>query len=500
MGSNDKGNLLKKISEAATAGQFDAAAGIRESVLNSFSEAHHSKEYIKKYNVYKGLVEWKEIGLLLTYDISKPSKFDLTPFANAAKDYKKWMLMQPEILEISRSQATRVLVDNPPATLQIKVPKISLTFKTANSEATLTYSFTVLAYVTISPNHLVQIVPIKSWADNSSQLEKDLKKLLGEKQDSECIALQSVIRDIINVQLAARIGSFVQSIPLPEPLELLGDVAVRDLNVQIIENCLLITGQVGNAHQLIQKRPISMVQTINPPNLINGKISKNKEVVSDIKLLPFVEFNTKTLPSNDLFIFLSQRLLQALADAYLKVEDSDGKCSRFLGFIEGCYDWFLKLWGPKVTIKNADLLIDAEFSGGAGVKARAHTHCGPTPWISVAVKAVSGDNDARKVRLTSKFIVDKNKIIISAGPRPFILKWEVEGLIWPIDEIIEIILGVLNLCATAFIEFIGKKWTVKVVEMPDKFPGTGMEYIGGIERITNINGDIALLGTLQFKK
>ena len=128
------------------------------------------------------------------------------------------------------------------------------------------------------------------------------------------------------------------------------------------------------------------------------------------------------------------------------------------------------------------------------MRARVHTHCGPLPWVGIGIvgRAVP------KARLNAGLYFEKRALWMSAGARPFLILWDGKGG-WPISDIIASILNLLGNLTLLLVSLIGARWTRKLVDLPDVFPGTDFEYEPKLDgTVVNIEGNLAVLGTIDF--
>jgi hypothetical protein len=184
-----------------------------------------------------------------------------------------------------------------------------------------------------------------------------------------------------------------------------------------------------------------------------------------------------------------------MADKYLVINDSKESCKGYLGFIEACIGWFVHIFNPKTSVHGTNLLVDFDFKGGGYVKARAHLHCGPTPWVQVGVSAA-----ANPARLTTSFFTKGGHSIgMSAGARPFTIDWHVQGVPFPINLIIELILDFLSDVLVYIVSLFGVRWTRTLIDIPSPIPGTSIPAVPSLDNaITNYNGDLTVTGNIRF--
>jgi hypothetical protein len=502
--------VLSRLATDPTLGDFDVAAGVHETTLNSFSNAHHKMEHAKPQNVYVGRGELEELRIKFNYDISAPATFDLTPF-DGAREYKRWLLQLPEVIGERTEHRIKPLVDEVPPTIKVYIPKIAITLTPQGGAAViLEYALTVIAYTAMTGAGELQIVPLSAVVSDPRKFDADIQAAISRsgnpqgRSEGTCYELKELIKYVVNVTLSQRISSFLLQIPLPSPIKLFDGVSLSQIKVIIAENFAVFTAKAVPS--------LTAFDFLTPPTF-KGDIAELKAftqvadaaVVSRMQGAEKLTLTTRVatakeidalgFPATGLFLYMSRNLFQLVANAVLPQEQTGGECRRW-GIFEGCYDWFMKIANPRVAIDHNNLNIDFDFSGRAGVRARVHTHCGPTGWIGVGLKARA----VPMARAVANLFVKNNKeLMLSAGPRPFAIHIETIGVPFPISEIIGAILTILGTIGEAIASLAGVRLTMKLADFPEKFPGTDMGYTADIKHdIMNVDGNLAMMARIKF--
>ncbi|WP_152536043.1 hypothetical protein [Mesorhizobium loti] len=505
--------MLDKIIDALNAvrqnvAAHDIAAGVSENLLNSYSKAHHHLEHPKKTNVYKGSGDLPDLRLGYGYDIMKPGVFDLSPNPHFDREMSRWLLVQPEILQHRSTESVRILATTPQPNLKLTIPQVDLKFelKTLGKEITISFSLTVLCFVTTDSASQLRIVPTSARIDDPVALENDVKSAakaagipLG-KIDSTCYELWELVKYIVNNVLAARIADFVKSIPLPSFINVFQGFNFGNLNVAVMENYVVATATISGKRSIIRDEDVfdnvssseqaDVLQTIAEDAFAKATRGSEEMNIRDAD-------DVRKLPGGGFFLLLTQNLFQKLADKFLNINDSSEQCSSFLGFVDGCVGWAVRVWNPKVSLRAPNMLVDVDFSAEAYVQARAHLHCVTTPWLKAGVK---GEPVPQPAKLTTTFYGrGGNTVWMSAGPRPFAINWLPEDYGWPLTLIIAALLDILTNVAVNLCALLGIKWTIKLADIPTLIPGTGVTARPRIDNsMTNYNGDLAITGDVDF--
>ena len=491
-------------------GEFDVAAGVGEDVLNSFAEAHHTREYAKPLNVYRGIGSLAEFGISYEYKIPKSATFDLAPIADGKKSYTRWLLALPEIVGMRSLAQIKSLQDNNEANVRVHVPEVNIELTPrSGSKVTLSYSTTVTAFVCLQGDEL-QIVPISASVDDPTALVVAVAEAVGAREQPEgnsqdnCYELQELIKYIINDHLSRRISSFVQRIPLPTPIKLFDGLSLISPSVAVRDNFVIFT-----ANTLVSERSIdNAFPTVSLNNLGDAKnfvgamsAAINYTTGGATQSTKFISIhNSKAataavIPASGIFLYMTEKFLSEIIAKSLTLNRTNGECGRW-GIFEGCYNWFVKTFNPATKLVGSELHVDFDFESGAGVKARVHTHCGPTGWVPFGVDLIA--NPARTI--VKLFFKNNREVAMSAGVKPFLISVRSSGFPWPISEIIDQLLSVITTSVDVIIAILGLRLTRRLINLPDKFPGTDFAYTPIMDQqIVNVDGNLAILGTIKFK-
>lgn len=493
-----------------TLGPYDVAAGVGEDVLNSFATAHHAHEHAKPANVYRGKGDLTDLRLSYEYDIPSPATFDLAPIPDGARSYRRWVISLPEVLGERGENNIHELVASTEANVKVHVPRVDIAITpTGGQPARLSYSMTVTAFVSLQDDEL-QVVPVDASVDDPDALSQAIAAAIGASgnpkgsSNDTCYELQELIKHVINVQLAQRIASFVQRIRLPTPLKLIDGVSLVSPGVAVRDNFVILTASVlATVRAIDEAIPTVSFSTLGEAQAhvaatsagIEQQLQGGVAATAALGLTSKDEATAAAIPASGIFIYLTEKFFNVVLQKVLPLNESGGECGRWAIF-EGCYNWFIRLWNPITRVVNSELHVNFDFAAGAGVKARVHTHCGPTGWVGVGIRLVA--DPARAV--ARLFFKNNREVMMSAGARPFEIRVETPGVPWPLSEIIGRLLSAIATAVAVIIAVAGVRLTRRLVNLPEKFPGTDLEYDPRLnQQVVNVNGDLAVLGTITFR-
>jgi len=508
-----KKNILAKMADIAT--DFDVAAGVGESLLNNFFAVHYQTEHPKTSNVYKGAGEITSLKISYAYDIQKPASIDLTPIADFKSVYKRHLLRQPEILA-SKTKDNKMVdfLDSTPPNVKIFIPsiKLTITFQPSTSPAPisidLNYSFTVTGFADISSSNQIQITPIDATVGDPQALNTQIQHfkknvIKAQAAGDNCYDYEELIKYIINQTISDRISAFVVSFPLPTPINLFDTVNLSSVKLTIDENYINITANADPVASILENsliNPDALYDT-HQTKLLADSVNKTitDQVSSSGKALEVkkIKENASETPAinKGLYLMFSNKFFQIMASKFININESKENCGSWTIF-DGCSSYFLKLNNAQTQISGNELEVKFDFSGGGGLKARAHLHCITTPWVSIGASVTAVPNGQFK----GNFYIDNTSkaLFISAGPKPFALIWNV-NFIWPISEIADILLDFITNAGELIISLIGVRFHRQLTKFPDKFPGTSFSYTTDLDnQIVNINGNLAIMGDITF--
>ncbi|NIA14815.1 MAG: hypothetical protein GWP08_12125 [Nitrospiraceae bacterium] len=500
--------VLKALTRKTKLGKFDLAAGVDEAILTDFGRAHHAKDYPNASTVYKGAGKLEDLRLEFRYDIETPAAFDLAPIPNFKSIYRAWALQVPEIRQNKDRKGFEAFLEQVPPSVKVHVPSVRMVVKPfEGAEVEFRYAFTVTAFVEMTASGDVRITPLGAVLDNPKAFEKALAQAIARsrnaagKSENTCYELRELIRHIVNVLLAGRISSFVREIDLPSAIDLFGGVQLKNVRVEVLQNFLVLASDIGvseeRAAQLLLDTVLDDEERVvayaaEAEEAVNRMMPSPKEKAGIVALSALAAGG---LPDKGLFLYMSQNFFNTLANRLIRYDGHGGKCKR-KGALEYCYSWFLRVWDGAARIAGNGLDVSFKFSGGAGARARLHTHCGATPWVGVSITATT--DPTGKFR-SDFYVKDNRELWMSAGPHPFKVQWHFGGIPWPLNKIFALIFNLITNIGIGLTAYLGKRWHRRIASFPATFPGTGLTYKAKLnKRLVNVNGRLALLGTIKF--
>lgn len=401
------------------------------------------------------------------------------------------------------------LLAAPQPNIKVYVPDIVLTFtlKTINKKIQVSFSLTVLCFVTTDSANQIRIVPISAVVDDPQALEKAVKDAANKagiplgKKDATCFELWELVKYIVNNTLADHVSQFIETIPLPSFIKVIDGVNLGNVTVVIIEKFIVATAMVSARMPKLLESDAIPTEGIKEHaammhNVAEAAFSKASGSASVMTMQSSVD--AVRLPGHGFFLLLTQALFQKLADKYVNINQGSESCSTFLGFIQGCAGWAVRVWHPRVSLQAPHLLVDFNCSADGYAKARAHLPwpIGWTGWVSAGVRG-----QANPARLTSSFYASGgNTVWMSAGARPFWIDWRPTGnIFWPLTVILAALLEIFTNVTVFIVSLIGARWNIKLANIPSDIPGTGVAATPSIDNtMTNYSGDLAITGTVTF--
>lgn len=514
----------------------DVAAGLREDTLNDFFDAHHKSEQGSPTSVYKGGGSISSVKLDFSYEIAKAAKVDLAPLSNEEfkKIYTSWLLTVPEIarfkdlpddLPQDEKELGTVFDSPPPPNVAINVqdlhlkvsakpenePPIEVTFKlgirvTAFLESVLTNGRSVLRLTPVAArirdrgafeSHIDSVLEEKNLKESS------IESINGDEPD--CTSLRRLIIFLANEIIASRLSQFVKEFELPTPIDLFDGFSINTIELEIVDDLVVALGKVTKtlSSNAIDDETERLLNEESGEELVkmHDEISKMIQGISVdeskiVSATPQSVDELENYPDRGVFLVIHQRLLQLIADEFLVFKQSRQECRTFLGIFKGCYDWFIRVWNPRVSLSSNSVILTTDLKGGGGAKICIKTHCGD----KCHRVGASLDGDPRAGAL----VVFKGAKEIWIDPKliSFPHKWNVSGLPWPFSKFVSWFLKLLSSVALLF----GKKWVnryqKRIVKLPEQFPGTTLKYDARFDRhLVRLPGTDALaaIGEIDFR-
>jgi hypothetical protein len=409
------------------------------------------------------------------------------------------MTTVPELKRYSKppstlsDKAAGSIVDPPPANVQLKAPKMTLTLTADDGSihppAVLKFSLTATGYLSASTsgnNAVLTIVPISLRLDNPGLFQKALAAVLKQRgfrtkgDDPDCIPLEQLIRHIVNAVIGPRLSSFVKSFYFPVPIKLFNDIEVVSVGLDIVDKFAVVFATVG----------IGNVDT----RLVTA-VAEKPNVTKKARVLELE--SVASYPNRGLFLLLGQNFFQLLANALLVYSAGKRDGGSWNGFFYD-YGWSMRTWSPQAAISGNNLLIAVNVEGKASAEVGIHTHCGD-------IKAgVGAQADALPARAATQFFFANNsrELWMQFEAMPFTVKWSIQGLPWPLSQILGFLLDLFTNLGVAFISAWGLRWKQKLTTIPNQFPGTQLQYDLSLDQqivADPSSGDLMAAGSVHFK-
>lgn len=492
---------------------FDVAAGINERTLNDFFDAHWKRERQKPGGIYRGEGHLGEVGIRYAYNVKTPVSIDVSPLSQRAfaRVFKGWASTVPELAAGSESLLQLPTGLNvPPPNFQIGVGNLSLTITTDTGiKVVLSVKIKVTGYVTTDNADdvaTIRLIPIDARVEDQATILASIEKSIGpvnKNNKEDCVELRKLILYIVNVLIANRIGSFVKEFDIPLPLRLIDGVSITSLDLSVLEDTIFVkstldptkvkvaASQIG---EFVESRNLSEFEQVSA--YVAGEYKSIRQVQSlrtsesgEAVRVTVSSLNRSRVPNKGLFLILHQRFFQILADKFLVYDQRkvDSGSWNGINYEVGTH---LRAWNPLAEVVGSGLNVSANFEGRAWARAWIKTHCGD---ISKTVSAsLSG-----RARLGTLFYFTAGKrqeLWMQARLRSFPTKWRIGGLPFPLNKIIAFILTLLTNFVIAFAAAFGARWKTKLTSIPNKFPGTDIEFEPNFEqRVSQYASEKALM-------
>lgn len=519
--------LLKKVAKILSASAFDVAGGLREDEFNNFLTAHYYGQQSpdgKPGGIYAGGGSLDDLGLKYSWTVDAPIVTTIAPLSAAKFKplVEGWIASVPELNSFGvpptklPKYASGILSDPPPPNIQLKAPKMTLrmAYDPAKPPAVLSFSMTATGFVSVttSGNEVtVRIVPIAVRLDNPGAFRKAVAatmKKLGFREkaggDPDCIALEQLIRHVVNAVVAPRLSSFVKEFGFPVPIKLFNNVAILSVDLAVVDKLIVVMAKVGILSTADFTLALSRTSRADEIEASKDRLlsqaeaefalgAGNQEKRAKIKQLK----TASTYPNRGLFLLLHERFFQVLANALLVVSASheDGGSA---GPIFYRYGWSMRTWDPHANIVGNNLEVSVNVEGKAWAQAGIHTHCGDV------TAGLSATADALPAKTTTVFYFDNHnrELWMSMAAKPFDIIWSIGGLPWPLSDIVATLLGIFSNLGVLFIAALGLRWKNKLTTLPDHFPGTQLKYDLALDKqvvADPATGALMVAGSVNFK-
>lgn len=481
----------------------DFALGIREDTINDFLDAHFRVESNSQTSVYKGGGRIDALKLSYAYDVQAPAKLDIAPISPSAfnKIFSSWVSTVPELSRHIKlptdpgRHMTGLLTDSPSPNVQVYARKASLEIQTDTQgiKVTLDFSIKVTAFTEIiqaGGKTFIRLIPISARLDEPgkflAQLDERLS-ILGLLKESEknvnlaecleykgddpnCVSLRQLLFYIANVVIAGKISEFVKEFDIPVPIKLVDGVTITSLSLEVVDNMFVVLASVRVDRTfselpdtIFSLPPEDMPEALKSLKVADLAISERLSRGSE-KVIPTQLQETERYPDRGVFVLLHERLFQKLAEKYLIIEKSQEHCGGWLIF-KYCYGWFLKAFNPVMELVNARLRGFVSIQGGGWIKGCIKTHCGDV------CHTVSATLNGRPGVETEFQFRNKNELWVIARPIAFVPDWQIGGLPYPFNRLIEFFLNVLTIAVQAILILLKNNFTFRAFTFPSDVPG-----------------------------
>jgi hypothetical protein len=290
-----------------------------------------------------------------------------------------------------------------------------------------------------------------------------------------------LVKHLIRVFLRTRINQYLIELPLPSTIDLFEGFSIVDMKMVVCNDYLIAYGK-GKVNPLSEPRfkPASQELRIthHADHSMTFESEDEQELVArgSATMDPAENdfYRAKATKGGFLQLWISRGLFQAAADKYLNIDQSDAG-SDSSGSIYWTWSWWMRLRNQGVNFIDMNKIrIGLDFKGGGDATAGIKTHCGPIG-LKTALKASLVPTPTL---LDLQLLLDSNrrKVKIHADAKPGGVKvepehwWDVLG--WVLALILTIVgTGIWNLIVIA-LDLI----TIDVANLPERFPGTDLEY------------------------
>lgn len=494
----------KDVRRFATTTNSDIVGGVPESTLNKYS-AKHFKQFP---DVYKATgIEEQELDLKFNYAVGGPVVFHLAQMKQQSEALKRRILSDP-FLHMNKP-LFRAILSNP--TVTVDLPDTTLNFFTMAG----VHLADVVVNGSVSAAVLVDSTPPGQYTLQVTDVNLHIKttKILGDKSLNGC-DLNKLIEHIVNSILKSSLTRFLEQLPLPQPQFTLVGLKFQLLSVQVQDSTLLL----GLVVSQTQNRQLQMdTHTLSGETIERAvfgkeldrdfKQPKPGELDATMKLakvpavpgfnkIAFRKFNAGSLPGGDLFLSVSQKVFQLLADKYLNInvekEQSGG------GFAHYSYKYGYTVSGPAASIIASGLEITAQLSGNAAGSAGLS---GCSSWISVSISATANAVPGAKIDAE---LLTKNKgreLWIHPFDFPFaiVVHVSISPDIPGLDFILSLVAtALLSMFSSVVLPLISLGFEIKLLTLPDSIPGTPVTATPSVSAVGNWDGMLYASMDLQF--
>jgi hypothetical protein len=471
----------------------DIVGGVREDALNRYAAKH----FAQFPDIYKGGGSADALDIKYQFAVTAPVVFHLTEVANGADLLKRRVLSDP-FLHYNKSLFRDV---GAAPVITIDLQKTTVTFSTLAGQhlADITISGSVSTAVLVDPTppgtYKLQVVKV--------DIHIDSRTLSTETHAAGC-DLNKLIEHILDSMLKDSLTRFLHDLPLPQPHFALAGILVQLQSIAVSDKTLLLSlaarlasrGQLlldGNAihgeamERAVFGNPLPRAIDTSKPGEVTGTLdlTKGKRPTS-LDEVRFSGLAGNNLPKGDLFLSLSQRVFQLLADKYLNIEKEEEKQSD--GYAYYFYKYGYKVWGPLVAVVDSGLEIAAQLagnaSGGAGLK-------GCSSWIKVELGADAKAVPGAKITAQLRSGNGGKELWVHPFDFPFAIvahaymKPYVPGLDFVLSLIVS---SLLTFFSGVILPLISLLLEIKLVTLPNSVPGTPVAATPLVDTVGNWNG------------
>lgn len=485
---------------------FDLAGGIHEDMLDDFSDAHHRKYYNaadpSKPSIYRGGDSAPDLGISKwSYDIAKPATFDLSPIqpAEQQRAVSRWFTAIPEAYTFSQADQDSLLkklLDDPNMRLTLNQVIFRVEFDPNVSDPpppSISVSLKVSAtgIVQIDPNNAFVFTPLRIDVDDAPAAIQKALEDAGIRAGTEvkahgsslCYPIEALMKHMIRAFLQTRLNQYLINLPLPSSIDLFKGYSVGRLKSAVCNDYLIAygSGQIAARPTIGQSQAVALSgrsevsQGADHACIVGSSRSDKAEEAADgIEPVENEFYSIASAKGGYILLWISKRLFNAAADKNLNIDDGGGG-SDSSGPFSWSWSWWMRLRNRGVDFFDANKIrVALDFAAGGGARFRMDLKIGS---ISHGTDLVA-DLEPKPNRIDMQLVLDsaRKKIKLRADTKPGLVAvhpkdwWDVFG--WLISAVLTLVgTAIFNL-----IDFALNFILIDVADLPDRFPGTDLEY------------------------
>lgn len=463
------------LDKGSQTGNFDVAAGIHETSVQSFLGAH----YTKNRAMYSGEGEFSDLGITYTWDVPQPPNVTLAPIPSSdSKRYAEQnvaFLMQANP-RLARERALKALEDNPP-NIKVHCPEIDCTIKFDTDSISVKTNFTMLGDIELSEN-TVKIVVTSAYIGDIQSFTEQLAKAIRENErlKSDPGSWEKLLKHVINTLLKNNLPKVIESINLPNAITVVTGLDLGSFGVEVANKHIVVTAKV--------------VHAVNKSFDFTSEVfSEREESQNEERAAKLVGKVLRPLDS-EFFVLIGNRVFQTIGKVYLE-RSFNGRVDESSGNWKYSFDWVVNLANAAIQVQNAGLhgQIDASgdiSNGSLWWKKIIHCTFKGTAKVPghVSVSAPLSVSSSNTVYMDAKVASFRPTVNISFGGWCSIADY-------PVSKIAE-----------DKIEQYTKDHPItrhqQLIAVPSQFPATNLIAKIDLKSIDNVAGDLAFSGDLKF--